>query len=302
VQCRSFPPNAILEGSQIMPYQFQPQDSDLKETFRRIAREELSFAIQHFATDRLSPEAVHDIRKRIKKLQGLLRLLKPGLQDYRTTALALSNIGHGLTARREMEVRLVTFDSLFPVVPPKMIPFRARLVSDLSAPAADQVPGTTHQGLTDLLSVSKSWKLHGKDAAILTAGLARTMDRARYALDDARADPTLDNMHVWRKRAKDHWYQARLFCPVWPEALAPLVHFAGTLTEDLGRHHDLGQLSAFGTDTHLETSAQSVLDTRIKTEMRQIEDRVFPQGRRLFAGEPRAKAKMWVEWWRVWRS
>lgn len=35
----------------------------------------------------------------------------------------------------------------------------------------------------------------------------------------AQAKPSVENLHEWRKRVKDLWYQVRLLTPLWPGML-----------------------------------------------------------------------------------
>jgi CHAD domain-containing protein len=121
----------------------------------------------------------------------------------------------------------------------------------------------------------------------------------------AKADPGIEAMHDWRKRAKDFWYQARLLTPVWPEAIGPLATTAADLTEELGRHHDLAVLADHAAalpPDHAAAEATLPLHALIRAAQAEIERQAFPQGARLFAGEPKAMADLWVAWWRAWHD
>ena len=39
---------------------------------------------------------------------------------------------------------------------------------------------------------------------------------------------------------KDHWYQARLLCSIWPRPMKAHADVADQLGDMLGKHHDLG--------------------------------------------------------------
>jgi hypothetical protein len=41
---------------------------------------------------------------------------------------------------------------------------------------------------------------------------------------------------------------------------------------------------------------------RVREAQQEIEAHVFAEGRRLFAGDPKAMAKLWVRWWTLWRD
>ncbi len=122
-----------------------------------------------------------------------------------------------------------------------MAELRAALADEArSTAAASDAIAQSRARLAQVLDRVPEWRLAGKDAKVLARGLARTRSRARDAMEAAQDAPNLEAIHTFRKRAKDYWYQARLFTPVWPEAIAPLAQTASDLTEELGRHHDLG--------------------------------------------------------------
>lgn len=290
-----------------MPFRFQPDDPNLTAALHRLASGELGAALAQLPSGG-TPNAgsVHDIRKRIKKLRGLLRLLRPGLRAYNVENAALRDAAQGLSVMRDSAVRLATFDALVPAPAGAFAALRELLAADADASASGPAPvAETRALLAAVASRIPDWHLSGKDRAILTKGLATTRSRARKAMAAAHADPTIEAMHDWRKRAKDVWYQARLFSPVWPEAIVPLATTASDLTEELGRHHDLAVLGAHVAALQPESNAAGAaagLNTLIRAAQGRIEDQAFPQGARLLAGKPKAMAELWVDWWRAWHD
>ncbi len=290
-----------------MAYRLSKDDETLTDTLRRIAREELSSALSQLpAHGTAAPKGVHDIRKRVKKLRGLLRLVRPGFETFAVENAALRETAQGLSALRDATVRLATFDRLFPEPPETLSQLRAHLAAEAAAPTAlaasvDQ----TRAALATILARAEQWTLQGKDRRILSTGLARTRTRARAALALAARDPGMEAMHEWRKRAKDHWYQARLLTPIWPEVMTPIATALSDLTEDLGNHHDLFVLADHvaalpGDDPAAQGAALVSLHAMVARQ--DIEDRAFPEGARLFAGAPREMADLWVRWWKIWRD
>ncbi len=290
-----------------MSFRFRSDDPSLTAALHRIAGSELSRALAAVPDQGATPPAsIHDIRKRIKKIRGLLRLLRPGLGDYQGENAALRDAAQSLSGLRDSAVRLATLDTLFPMLPDALAPLRLALAEEL--PADTSMPDAVAHTRTRLLEIQQRvlhWQVRGKDRHVLAEGLARTRKRAQVALDRAMRDPSLEAMHDWRKRAKDHWYQSRLFTPVWPEIIAPQATAASDLTEALGLHHDLGVLHDHVAATHASRvpgEAMDLVHRRITEAQADIESRVFDDGRRLLAGEPRAMAGMWVECWLLWRE
>ena len=96
-----------------------PDDADLQTALRRIAghRNSPPPSAACPPTAAARPAHVHDVRKRIKKLRGLLRLLEPGFRAFRAENAAPARRGQALASLRDSTVRLATFDSLFPEAP-----------------------------------------------------------------------------------------------------------------------------------------------------------------------------------------
>ncbi len=284
-----------------MPFRLSPDDASLRAALVRLTTEELGTALDRL--DRADASGVHDVRKRVKKVRGLIRLLRAGFADFDAVNAELRNAAQSLSAARDAEVRLSTFDGLWPDGhPPELQDIRETLLAARTDGGAVDV-SAARDGLASVLGRVPDWHVQGRDREVLAEGLARARRGAVRAMKKASHTKDVEAMHDWRKRAKDYWYQARLLMPVWPEAMQPLVTAAETLTEDLGRHHDLAVLAAHvGADSTVSPNGQGLLALRITGEAAAIEAQCFPLGRRLFAGDPDAMAKVWVDWWRLWRD
>jgi CHAD domain-containing protein len=284
-------------------YAFDPADKDLDASLRRIVDEELHAAVARL--DRIdTPEAVHGIRKNLKKTRALLRLVRTGLAVQPAANLALRDVGLALSARRDAEVRLATLDRLFPDPPSVLGAFRDSLLTEGQTPQPGPSPALA-ETLRALRHSARDWTLAGKHDRILCDGLATTRRKARKATRAARKTPgSSDLVHTWRKRVKDHWYQARLIAPAWPELFRPILATADRLGEALGQHHDLASLSAHASglpDSVLPDQARALLVAQLQQAQTRIMDQAFPLADRLFAGNPEDVAALWLDWLQVWR-
>lgn len=293
-----------------MPYRFDLRDASLTEALRRIASEQIDRVQTSLADDAAAAESVHNTRKSVKKLRALLRLLSPGLGDVQPAEnIVLRDAGRALAHRRDASVRLETFDKLTGDLlsgsdeNPALLALRAHLVAEATMPPT---PLPDLRSLFDSLALRASgWEVRGNERRLLTEGLSDTRSRARRAMRAARDDRNADALHDWRKRAKDHWYQARLLQPVWPELMTATINEAGQLGEMLGDHNDLSVLrahiGALGDDI-ARPEIRALLETRIREAQDGVEALAFPLGARLFAGDPDEMAALWVKWWRLWRA
>jgi CHAD domain-containing protein len=285
-----------------MSYAFDRADPDLSASLRRIVKEELGAALSQL--DRLDEaEAVHGIRKNLKKTRALLRLVHKGLDAQPGLNCALRQAGLALSARRDAQVRLATLDRLFPTTPDVLQPLREAL-AHADRTATGDPPATIRDTLADIRRSAKGWNLRGKDDRVLREGLTLTREKARRAARAARDNPgDVERIHQWRKRAKDHWYQARLFAPSWPELFKPVIESADRLGEMLGNHHDLSVLAihvAGLPDALVSDPGRELLGARLRDAQTRIEAEAFPLGGRLFAGDPGAVSALWLDWRRDW--
>ncbi len=287
-------------------YRFDLADSSLTESLRRIALAEIAPARRRLSEGgTLDPGAVHDIRKRMKKLRALLRLLRSGLPRVQPAENAvLREAARGLSAARDGATRLASFDRIAHAeASPALGALRAQFVAEAAMPA--DPPADLGGVLEGLALRIEGWQVKGADRHVLEDGLARTRIRAREAMRAARDQAGAEALHDWRKRAKDFWYQARLFQPVWPEAMKPIVAEADRLGELLGDHHDFAVLAAHVAalpEDEIHPEARAFIAGRTAEAMLALEAEAFPLGARLFAGDPGEMAALWVKWWRLWRA
>lgn len=96
-------------------------------------------------------------------------------------------------------------------------------------------------------------------------GLAHEYRRSRAAFRSLPTEPTVDDLHEWRKRVKDVWYHQRLLRRLWTDAQRPIVAAADDLASTLGADHDLGLLIA-----HLAPAGERV-PADLRTDAAEIE-------------------------------
>ena len=280
-----------------MAFRLHSSDRDATAFLRRLAAEELG-AMSEAA-------GVHDARKRVKKLRAALRLVRAGFRGAADEGAALRDAAQGLSGQRDAEVMLAVFDRL--AAEGEAPDLRAHLAARV---AAAQDGGTAFPVFLSAVALvqerSPTWVVKGKSARVLAAGLTVTRERGQRAMAKAlRSGPESEAMHEWRKRVKDLWYQARLFQPVWPAVMDPVVSAAGDLGEALGDHHDLvvfrDVLDAVAGDALLAADASELRD-RAGLGLIAITDKAGADGARLLAGDPGAVAAQWVDLWHLWRA
>ena len=287
-----------------MAFALRPDDRNLTAALRRIARGELGPALAQVAAGAPDAPAVHDVRKRIKKLRGLLRLVRPGVPAARDEVAALRGVAQGLAPVRDAEVALDWAGRLGAAQDGALGAWLAARVE--TARAGTDMPAAlaaARQGLAAMEGRLPGWRVRGKDAAVLQRALERTLARGARSMAAVRDTGAAEAMHDWRKRVKDLWYQARLLSPVWPAGLAPWRDTADDLGERLGEYNDLAVLALLLDGAGGDAAAEAaVIRAKAQRMAADIASAALVTGARLHAAPPETAAALILSWWRVWRA
>lgn len=272
---------------------------------RRIATEQIDKAIGALEAD-ADAGAVHEARKCCKRLRGLLRLARGGLDDgtYRRENAAFRDIARGLAGLRDADAVLEALNGLAEHDPDGL---------DFDAVAAylrDAGPAQTRTVDTALADFREArlrvpdWTIADNGFDALGPGLAKTYRRGCNRYRDARAGPSVAVLHEWRKRVKYHWYHVRLLAPMWPGPLGALTDELKTLSTRLGDDHDLAVLretlppagEALGAAEH--TRLLALIDTRREA----LQTDAFALGARVYAESPKRLKRRFRRYWQAWRD
>jgi CHAD domain-containing protein len=294
-----------------------PEGTDIAEGVRRVACEQVDKAIEELCDRSLDRVlAVHQVRKRCKKLRGLLRLVRPCLGDvYARENAHFRDAARLLSPLRDDQSVIDAYDALmkhfaagierraFATVRRRLTlrgKRRAERVTDL-AERFDQVRGRMEAARERVAD----WPLDAAGAEAWRGGFERTYRGARKAMAAAYAAGTPEHFHEWRKGTKYHWYHARLLRPIWDAALGMRCDAADALGEALGAYHDLVVLRATLLDRDEGFGGGAVLDTLVGLiDRRQAElaASARPLGARLFADKSARIAQRWVLYWDAWQQ
>ena len=259
---------------------FSEEPADAVE---RVRREQLDAAAESLEREEDPVEAIHDARKRIKKTRALLRLARPGLsrKRYRRRNRALRDTGRAMSGTRDADVLVETVDDLaerYAGRQPKTFFTRIRkgLVTETQAD-----PDAHADALRAL--AGEPWPLAELAPDDLAASLRHTYARGRKAFAKADREPTTTNLHEWRKRVKDLWYQQRLLEATWPGVMKAQAKEAKTLSKLLGEDHDLAVLAQHVDEPEL-TELIDARRAELLADARAL-------GRRVYAERPKAFAR-----------
>jgi CHAD domain-containing protein len=147
----------------------------------------------------------------------------------------------------------------------------------------------------------RGWSLETDSWKLVAPGLTAGYRDGRRAMKQVRANPSPDNVHEWRKRAKDLWYQLRILQDAWPELLSETVSQADELADLLGDHHDLAVLRE-DLLSRSELGDRRPFETLIAKRQDELFERALAIGRRLYAEKPKAFRRRIGRYWLAWRE
>jgi len=218
---------------------------------KRIVREEIESAVRQLSgkgeADR--DEAIHEARKNLKKIRGVLRLMRLELgETYGRENPFFRDVGLLLAQFRDGGAMIEAFDGLRAkyrgeVARGRLATIRRGLMARKEQAERQGGIEKVLKGMAALLRQSakrvESWPLAADGFGALAPGLESTFRRGQRALARARKHPLPENYHEWRKRVKDHWYQVRLLEGVWDGAMPAYERRLKDLETWLGEDHNL---------------------------------------------------------------
>jgi CHAD domain-containing protein len=256
--------------------------------------------------------AIHGARKDLKKLRAVLRLIRSELGNdlFEAEDRRYRDAGRLLSGSREAEVKLETLSAL-----------RAELGDDLPAGSCrpweqalkqerDEIAAgddgsdkidEAAQALERGRDRIRDWRLRTDSWKLLEPGLSKGYRDGRRAMKRALADPSAENVHRWRKRAKDHWYQLRILREAWPELLAETAEQAHALADRLGDHHDLAVLEV-DLQSRTDLGERGAFEAAIERPQEELLEAALDIGRRLYAEKPKAFRRRLERYWLAWRG
>lgn len=258
-------------------------------------------------------EAVFDFRKRMKKVRGLLRLVRPGLEEtYQRENKACRDL-----ARQFSEVR----DSQ--ILPKTVARLKTAFVDDQNAGSLfeplEQWAESHRRAVLDSTDLTdrreKATREVGKirrrfggidfdcnPQKALRKGVAETYSRAADLMMEALLSPDAALLHEWRKRLKYHWYHMRLLRDVWPESMDARIDALDRLTERLGTHNDLAVLmESFRRAEPDEVPAETVrgLELLMATHGTALRTEAIQLAPRLLVEDSKAHGRRMAGLWRL---
>lgn len=296
-----------------MAYRLKRKDDGVGNAVRRIADEQIGKALASIDSAQRA-EAVHDVRKRCKKLRGLIRLVRPAFGGYSDENAAFRGIAKMISGARDAKVMQDTYDLLMSdhdgsldrtALGPIRRQFTMERKSRIEDGDVDDHLDEARERLVEARERAQSWTLDDDGWDAVAGGLKKTYGRAVDAAEKARDCPDGEQFHELRKRVKYHWYHCRLLENLWPDMMAARKHAAKQLSDILGDHHDLhvfaGRLAqdpdGFGSSADVEVAIGLA-----RARQARLEAQAWPILNRMLVQKPKVLGQHFEALWNVWQK
>lgn len=269
---------------------------------KRIATEQIDKALDQLQDpDPDRDEAVHDARKRFKKLRAVMRLVRDelGSSVYDRENKCYRDAGRRLSDVRDSYVMIETLDNLraryedeladdaFATVRDNLVArhetIRRRILDE--ADAIEQVIDTITEARTRIETLPLA-EIEYDDIA---PSIRRVYKRGYKGFARAYDDPQAEHFHEWRKRVKYLWYHTRILRRLWPDLMAELADQIHDLSDYLGDAHDLAEFKALlhaEPELTADDTAREVLLALCSQWQQALREQARPLGQRVYAEEP----------------
>lgn len=300
-----------------MTFRLKPNEF-LSTGIKRIAKEQIAKAIAELSnTDELGiDEAVHQARKRLKKIRAVIRLVRDrlGSEVYQQENACFRDLGRKLAILRDSKVQIATVDNLTSHFADTIAPDTFRnLRQELRVDYRREYQRVIDEGvviavknqLKDAQTEIDRWTIESDDWSALAKSLKCVYKRGYKGLNRALSEPTADNLHDWRKRVKYLRYQLRILCPIWSEMMTGWVNRTHELADYLGEDHDLAVLHEFvqiQPERFDHEHTLEILTDLCNRRRAELQSAAMFLGTRIYTEKPQDFVNRLGNYWQIWQA
>lgn len=291
------------------------RNESLRSGLRRILVEQaLRLGKDIAATTKDRKTAIHEVRKRCKRIRAIVRLLRPHAEPlYQRENAAFRDMARLLSPFRDADVRQEAFEALIQRAGDE----GARL-SSLGEFVIDASQDRNTENEFAIQTATIACQAQdakerftaldfpdGGDFDLIEPGLHRTYKQGQQHMMAAYDTGEQAAFHSWRKRVKDLGYQLQVLRDLWPPVLNLLHKEIDELGRLLGEEHDLAMVR----HACLERSGANVPEEDLHAFLEFVEKRTgelraqaLPLGQRVYAEEAKDFTRRMHAYWQTWRE
>lgn len=287
-------------------------DAPIGREVRRIVLRQLDLARSELTSigDPESDEAIHDARRRVKKIRAILRLIRPVLDkafraadpDLRRVSKMLAPVADGKGVIDTLNTLARRYRKSLPRS--SVAALRADLLdreARVDAQAArDHILEKASSALLAHREEVKSWRLSTAGFRAVAPGLQESARRARNAMVATWKHPTAAHFHAWRRHVKAHWFHVRLLEAHCGNHLMPLQRRLEALDGILGEYHNLVLLrEVLVADSALSRQDAAGCMRVVANYQRVLRQNAQAVGLRIYSEKPRVFVRRVRHYWRA---
>ncbi|WP_108396407.1 CHAD domain-containing protein [Devosia submarina] len=249
-------------------------------------------------------KTVHGLRRRCKKLRGLVRLVRPHLKHADRENAAFRDAAASLSQARDAAVMVETFATLLEFDRTEggsviADPEARRITAALGQAAQHSDAGRDEQfaQFSSLFEAAQRrverWSFNGRNFDVVGDGLALNYKQFCKRLIAAEDGRSPESLHDWRKVAKYHGHHLNLLRSAAPEMIKGREEAVDALGDLLGDHHNLAVLD----ETLRKLGIGVSVFDAIEKQQRRMADAAFVLGRQLAAEQPKALHRRFESYW-----
>jgi CHAD domain-containing protein len=287
------------------------------EEFRSVAESQLSQAIEILQNQAHGPhEAVHDARKKFKRVRALYRLIQADAKEFRRRENArIRDIAQTLSAVRDATALVETVDYLTSQAksPEEMaaLAFASKALTERrdriaheeqDLPAKMEAAAASSRQAIEALQDLRLEDDPRRTAKRLGRSWKKQRQRAQAALAECHANAHAEVFHDLRKAGQTYWMHLALLGSIWPSAMSAKQKEAKQLVDLLGHEHDLSVLTQLVNESPElfgESETLALLLGAIITRQQALRQEAREMARDVFADSPEVEGGLVELLWQV---
>lgn len=297
-----------------MPYVIKANET-VSESVSRVVIEQIDRAVAKL-TDGDLEHAAHQARRRIKRIRGVLRLIRGELGNlYCYENMLFRDAARKLADIRNAQASIETFEILSKRFPGRFTGDAYGLVRqglEKRYQALIEKNRYTDKTLNEVLEILndgrkrvESWPLSTDRHTLISTGYRKAYRLGRRRLKQARKEPSQKNLLELRKAVKYHGYQCQLLSTLRPKRMALYSASIKRMSDILGMQNDMAELKEklvqqpeqYG--TYHEIAELVELINQRQTELWKAAE---PLGYLIFLNKPRQIEAMMQQYWKAWQE
>jgi CHAD domain-containing protein len=290
------------------------RNKSLRKGIRKVARKQLEKSHTALADSKHESEAerVHAARKDFKRLRAVLRLVRFGIgeSEYKAENESFRDASRPLSEIRDAKVLIEALSKLkrrtsnskksveFREARKRLLEHQKQVHSSVierqhAIPKAAAAAEAALDRMDDWADQKFRW-------SEVEEGFRRVYRDGRKAFDQSKADPSVENLHEWRKQAKYLRYHLELLTPTWAKVVGKLAADAKTLGDLLGDDHDLAVLRSMIAPSHAGGHGEKdgFIGELIDRQREKLQAKAIAAGELLYRERPKKFVDRLAAYWR----